>query len=124
MGQQGISGWTPPELAARAADRGVREYSAEDLKEAREELAEKLREGKSVAGCMFRDLLDCEFNSRPEELLGELDTLLRLAGGSDTPEGFASTLRDQIIGRHLDEHGDAVRERAVELAAGRLEIEA
>lgn len=124
MGQAQVSSWTPPELALRAADSGVREYSAEDLKEAREDLAEKLREGKTVARCTFRDLIDCEFNCRPNELLGELDTLLRLSGGSDTAEGYASTLRDQIIARHLDANEEAVRERAVEIAAGRLEIEA
>lgn len=73
-----------------------------DLKRAKEELAEKLREGKKVGGSDVYDILDSELNGeRYRIVLGALSHLL-LGSREFSRDELAEGLRDSLIERWLD----------------------
>lgn len=85
--------------------------------EAISNLTELLRRGGTVAGCSFRDLLDCEADRSREPdstFLADLDTLIRC---DDTAESFASSLFEKITARYLSSKHceDAVNEEIAEI---------
>lgn len=103
--------------APQAAVAPKQTYAERLIERAIFEFTDKLIVGETVGGCSFRDLLDSEIDSRGSIFLQELDTLLCGEGGSDTVEGYASTLRDKIIERYLNtpRMQDAIQVRADEM---------
>lgn len=72
---------------------------AELERQAREELTEKLREGKEVGGCNLRDLIDGEWNGERERILvTDFESLLLMSSGRDYK---ADQIRDGLIERWL-----------------------
>lgn len=109
-----ISGAVPADVAEVLSDKADALF-APDLKRAREELAEKLREGKKVAGLSMRDLIDCELNSeRYQPFLSQITSLLLKANPDYSRDEVANSIMDSLIARHLDAHPEAVEEEAAE----------
>lgn len=85
-----------------------------DLKRAREELAEKFREGRRVNGISLYDLLDSELDSADRykvalEYFGGL-----LLGSPDySRDELAAGIVDNLIERHLERHPELVEEEAI-----------
>lgn len=119
----------PADLAERLSDQGVEEHSAADLKEAREDLIEKLFAGKRIGlpSLGLDALLESEIENSPASAIEELASFLRgsTVGGDyarlelcDRMEAFATRICDA----HLDANPDVVEERATEIAGERLEL--
>lgn len=137
MDRSQISSWTPPEIAERAADRGVEEYSPEDLKEARLEIVDAiLGTEKGWRGTRLWHVLEEFLNvdgpvyaARLAEIGKHLQHML---GGdeADRPAPVSDRLSMARADAHIWLHGlveayvkqEWVEARAVEIAGERLEL--
>lgn len=73
---------------------------AELERQARQELTEKLLDGKEVGRCNLRDLIDSELNSeRSRILITDFEALLLMDSGRDYK---ADEIRDGLIERYLE----------------------
>lgn len=111
-----MSAALPAEVAERLSDVQHFVISSDDRRQAREELADKLRDGKKVGGSDIWDLLDHELNTDRYRVL--LETLGGLLLGCEAEERDqqAERLRDELIERHLDSVPHRVEEEAFEIA--------
>lgn len=137
MDRAQINSWTPPEIAERAADAGVAEYSAEDLKEAREEIVEAiLGTSKGWRGhsldYAFQHHLNvgaAEYDSRLAEVAKHLQHMV-FGNPADRPapnadlmilaRSDAQTWLRGIVEAYVE--NDWVEERAAEIATERVEL--
>lgn len=106
-----------------AHDKGVQEYSEEDLRDAREELEEKLLAGERVFRIDLETLLEGEFDRNFSSCIRSLYE--HFAGiGDCVPQERCLAGNDwmtQLVSAHLDAHPEVIEERAIEIAAARLE---
>ena len=106
----------PAEVAERLSDARAPAISADDRRQAREELADRLCDGKKVGGRDLWDLLDHELNT--DRYRGHLETLggLLLGCKANTRDEQAERLRDELIERHLDSVPGTIEECAADIA--------
>ena len=114
----------PAELAERLSDVAGPEYSPADLKEAREELAEKLLAGDRVDGSDLESLIDYEIDRNYAAFLRSLYE--HFAGiGSCFSSAERCLAGDEwmlrLIDMHLDMDDEPVQERAAKIRADRDE---
>lgn len=126
MDRLSISANVPADIAERISDVGGEEYSAEDLKDAREELIEKLLAGDKVGHVDLEGLIDYEADTNRAAFVRNLYE--HFAGiGSDSRTGDydrcmkAGEWMQRLVEAHLDAHPEVVEERAAEIAAMKLE---
>jgi hypothetical protein len=121
-----INSWTPPEIAERAADRGVVEYSAEDLKEAREDLLEKLLAGDKFGRTDLELILEDEIQRNYASMRRSLYEHFAGIGNDSHVDEYDRASRagewmKRLVEAYLDANPDLIEERAAEIAAERLE---
>lgn len=126
MDRLSISSSVPAELAERLSDVAGPEYSPQDLKEAREDLAEKLLAGDRIGGVDLESLIDYEIDRNYAAFLRSLyEHFAGIASCEDSAGKCldGDRLMAALVDKHLDAHQDLIEERAAEIAADRLEDE-
>lgn len=82
---------------------------------AREELTEKLKDGKRVGRCTLFDLIDCELQSDfYKSLIEDVGSLLMGCERYSRDEQ-AEKIMEGLIERYLDSHPDLIADEAVEI---------
>ena len=121
-----ISGNVPAELAERISDVDAPEFSQEDLKDAREELTEKLLAGDKVGGIDLEALFENEVQNNYLAFLRNLYEHFAGIGNDSRVDEYdraakAAECMKRLVEAHLDAHPDVVEEHAAEIAAQKLE---
>lgn len=125
-----MPGAMPAELAERLSDVAPLVITAGDLDAAREEMIERLLDGKQVGSMTFADILDAEIDSRKRATVGEVaGHLLAIIDFARTEHehgarraGIEAFMRG-MVERWVDTHPEKIRERAEEMLADDSEEE-
>lgn len=122
-----ISANVPADIAERLSDVAGDEHTPEDLKEAREELAEKLLAGDKVGRVDLETLLDTELNDNYAATLRNLYEHFAGIGNGGRGDEYDRSMRagqwmQRLVEAHLDANPDVVEERATKIAGERLEL--
>lgn len=131
MSRHQISASVPADIAERLSDAGARNFTPEELKEARAELVEQLVSGESVNRITRRDVFDFAIQDEGKIVYhGILDLLEGILGvdertGGDRQLATSDLISDArgVIERYVDANEDLIEEHAAKIANERTEEE-
>ncbi len=121
MSRLHMPGWMPAEVAERLSDTGG-DIPKSVMEEARQDLVERLHNGRTVGGLTLRELIDCDITgSRAGFAAIELTNLVLADSGERA--AMADAYVSGVIERWLETKSELVEERAEELCAEEPEPE-
>lgn len=114
----------PCAVSTAEAQRDVgRLHDQADLEAARQYLIERLHEGRTVARCTLRDLIDADLNG-PRAGFATIEITNMMLADSGEVAALRDTYVEAVIERHLETNEHLVSETAEELALEAAEQDA